>query len=855
MAFAARIGPLTEELVQSLTPSSAQAAGKLRSRCDACLRKLRSHPYLRTNPFEVDDRLDGLDERFRVNGRDGLADALRERRAALPRAAAAPASCLPDILFLLLELSDQPTFKTRLRDLEPPAPPAEAATARAHPPLRWEQVAAEDGWDGDGDLWKSISYSSDDDDSDDSDRDRDSAVDSSDATSLSAQGDAAAVRLAEESIVHPEDDEALGAVLRAQQWRAQLPPPHAARPDGSEPRVTVSEVQLVREALFMLHGLEGTLFDAAAPPFRLAHVADETLRALTGALAEPARHLRLLRSFVARPQTVAHLQTLQDCIARHLRDLDRGLADVQARLASPRGEVVVSLTLVMGELAPRLEPLLALSHIVARVQEAAESDTFRYLELLFDETGVAQLAGKPGIYEFLARIFVDCFNVYLRPIRHWMHEGRLLPADELFFITEPSSGHVPLGDTWHSRFCLRRAADGGLHAPSFLQPAAGKIYNAGKNIVVLKLLGSHDAAAVLSPQLHDDPPLDYYALCPPGFELAPFADLFAAAFDRWVRSQYQRTSVTLKNALLRDWGLSASLDALRALYLMSDGHAAAAFCEALFAKLDATDAAWHGRHGLTAAGREAFASRLDPNRLSVDFDAAASRLTASECRCSVKKALPAVRVGYRVPWPVQMIVSAESVSRYQAVFTLLLQIKRASHALQKLKILDYYWTDHENWGERSLVYSARSKLLWFCSTIHAYLATLVLEPVESRMRRELEAAEDIDAMVAVHSGAMKQMIDQACLGSSLQPIREAILDMLDLAIKLGHSQSHAPSEPAHGQSSSSLATLKEIATDFDRHLRFVAEGLRSVARASSSSASAKWEILADMLQSDVGGGR
>lgn len=598
----------------------------------------------------------------------------------------------------------------------------------------------------------------------------------------------------------------------------------------------------------MLHGLECTLFGprgATVPAFQLANVAWETHWALMSTFSEFGRQLSVLRDFVCQLQTVPHLQTLQDCISRRLRALDCRLSEMQARLALPRDEVVVSLVRIKGELDPQLEPLFTLSSIVARVQEASGLETFRYLELMFDETCVAQLTGRPETYEFLARIFVECFNVYLRPIRHWMDEGKLLPGNKLFFIDE-SPSDVPLGDTWRRRFELRKTADGRLHAPDFLQPAVGKIYNAGKNIVVLRLLGKHDATPR---RVDEEPALDYDAVCPRGLELAPFADVFGAAFDRWIQNKYRKTSTMLKDALFGDWGLSSVLDALQSLYLMSDGFAAS-FTEGLFSKLDVAKPGWYDGWALTAAGREAFASLVDTSRLSVSIDAAAARMPGPQGRKSVKTALPSIEVSYRLPWPVQMVVTDESVAHYQSIFTLL-QLKRAAHALHKPRILDNYWTDHETWRERALFYSSRSRLFWFCTTIQTYLATLVLEPAERQMRRGLETAEDMDAMIALHAGAMKQMIDQACLGSRLAPIREGILDVLDLAIKLERGRLRTKDG---GRAYAEV--LEEIGVGFDRHLRFICGGLRSVARASSvSQSAAKWGILADMLEAGSGDAR
>ena len=44
------------------------------------------------------------------------------------------------------------------------------------------------------------------------------------------------------------------------------------------------------------------------------------------------------------------------------------------------------------------------------------------------------------------------------------------------------------------------------------------------------------------------------------------------------------------------------------------------------------------------------------------------------------------------------------------------------------------------------------------------------------------------------------------------------------------------------------AVLGELHGDFERHLRFVAGGLRGVARAGRDEAAGKWDLLAEMLE-------
>ncbi|ODA78391.1 hypothetical protein RJ55_05772 [Drechmeria coniospora] len=851
MAFAARLGDLTADLLTSLTQLSSETdPDSFHAKCDGILRTLKSHPYTRTNQFEVQHSLDGLDERFRVNNRDDLADALAQRLRAFQ---SQPSKWHPEALSFLLELSDQPTFKARLSDLDA----LRRRETEPRRPLRWEDISKEDGWDDDEDenLWKSAYQSNESTDGDDDEEavDEETEDDDDDGGDVSGHSGHTTIpsdeelvgRSTQHLVVHTEKPAVFNAVLEAQKWRVTSP---SEDPLGRVRRIAVPEVQAMREILFMLQGLDCTLFSrrgAVDPKYQLENMAWETHAALMATYADHGRQLHILHRFVNRSQSVPHLQALQDCITKRLGDFARKLSSIQSHLISPNEDVVVSLLALNEEILPFLGPLFALARIIAMVEERDKAETFLYLELLFDATSMAQLAGELDIYHYLARVFVDCFGVYLRNIRHWMDEGTLLPTNELFFITEASSD-LSLSGTWQDKFALRKMPDGRLHAPSFLQPAAEKIFTAGKNTVVLRLLGT--AGAVRYRHEEDEPPLDYDAICPAGFELAPFADLFSTAFDRWIQSKYRTTSATLKKALVGDWAMLHTLDAMQTLFLMSDGSAATTFCERLFRLMDMNPASWSDSYGLTAAGHEAFSSLVDANRLSIGVEAAGCDLSASQVQSSVKMAPASVAISYKLPWPLRMVITKKSTKQYRSVFTLLLQIRRAMYALHKPKILENLGTDGDGWQVRALFYSSRSQLLWFCNSLQTYLVTLVLEPACSKMRADLAAADGIDDMIAAHADAMKQMVDQACLGSNLKPIREAMLDVLDLAITLEHGRARAL-EPEEGDAGRPYGELlRDIEQHFHRHLNLICGGLRRVARESNNAQSAKWDFLADMLQ-------
>ena len=907
MAFVAQHGTRTEELVTAITGTSPKvtppplALHSLSSRFAKCLpqtdrqkfgvyresslRALRHHSFLRTNQFEVEERLDGFQERFSVMGRDRLADALCQRRAALSRCSTI---VTPDILHFLLEISDRPVSKSRLSDLdllrEPESDPG--------PPLKWEDIAREDGWASERFLWTNVDFgdSSDDAAHGETATDEDSGSDESSVSSMDAPAKA---------LVRPSHLSGLWEDAQQNQaWRQRLT---SADAKGPLQRLPISEMHVIRETLFMLQGLETSLFDSKYAPvlsYQMPGISWDTYKTLMDSAGQFGRQLGPLRRMLRRSLEVPLLQVFQDCIRRGLRQLDQQLVGIQSRFVAIKKDAVVSLLAVLEELKPPMSILRSLSAIVQRLQEERHAHAFRYLELLFDETCLAGLEGCDTVYRFLGSAFFDCFRVYLRPIRSWVEEGELIPGDKIFFVSE--AGHkVPLNQIWQHQFKLRRTGEGRLHAPKFLQPAASKIFTTGKSIVVLKHLRNFQSGEKGG---REEPGLDFDSVCLPGLELAPFAELFGNAFEAWIQSKHHPASATLQRTLFDSCGLWTSLDALHFVYLMADGAVADAFLHPIFNNLDASNPSWQDQFTLTEAAQEAFVSCVDSYRLSAVIRVDRNSVGGAHARTSLRNGISRIQLNYRLPWPVQLIITPETVAEYRPVFTLLMQIRRASSLLNRHRLLDDI-PRADSGKEQDRYYYLRTKLIWFCTTLHAYLTSLVLAPRVAKLHRELRKAGDVDAMIAVHSRFVHSLNQEACLGRKLDPIRDAILDLLDLAVLLEDSR-HAnarkeaeelreisrlsdlqsPRKPEAGKLPSSrrgvyvspaeeeeeaetttilgdetnetsaphvTATyngiLRGINSDYERHLRFITEGLRGVSRASNDPAAAKWDMLAEML--------
>lgn len=661
---------------------------------------------------------------------------------------------------------------------------------------------------------------------------------------------------------------------------------------------------MLREVLFMLSGLPTTLFDSSCRPvlsYQLSNISWDSFRALITSFSEWGRSLQPLRAFSARAQEVPLMQVFRDTVQKGLRSFDERISNIQARLVVLREDVVVSLIDVQTELKPSLAPLFALANIVRQVEEEKYAHPFRFLELLFDAAGAAQFEGNEAIYRQLGAMFFDCFHVYLHPIRLWMEDGRLIPGDRTFFVSQ-SATNVPLSQIWHGQFKLRRTQSGVLHAPRFLQPAAKRIFTTGKSINVLKHLSRHELAREQWTAV--EPSLDFASVCGVDMGFAPFPELFNRAFDLWIQSKHHATSATLRQVLFESCGLSTALDSLQHIYLGSDGSITDAFAVPLFKHLDTLSPSWRDHFTLTEIAQEAFSSCVDSYRLLAKADPRGLVHSGIASRSSVRVSLPAIRLTYRLNWPVQLVVSESGIAGYQRVFTFLLQLRRGTSVLRK------HWGSHNS---SSVAHAAeahrfywliRTKLLWFCETVATYLTTIVLAPSISAMREGLRNAVDVDDMISVHSTFVNRVTEELCLGAKLNPLRDCILDVLDLAIKLEDvhraevakeaeefqeiSRLSVMSSPLktprrrksaprrgpyvgrdddRGEAGSDsedilnnslagtdrpyLEVLGGIHADYEKQLRFISGGLRGVARATRDPAAGKWDILADMLEMGI----
>ncbi|PQE24663.1 spc97 spc98 family protein [Rutstroemia sp. NJR-2017a WRK4] len=909
MAHLAKLGALTKELVTSITSLSPQSDPKRFITCrETTLRALRYHNFNRTNQFDVQDRLEGLDEKFHVYNEDALADALRER---LRRLQMLKFKWQPEVLHLLLELSNKPVSNSRIGDLEL----IKVVEDRPDAPLKWKDLAAEDPLLREKSVWRNVNFAADSSDDDDVFGDTRSELSEATGTTGNSSVDDDYIRKPQDLIVDTLEEDTLRKLRKAQFWQK---PPSVNGVQLKTVRKPVSELQASREVLSMLAGLSTSLFEMTdqgsvnikpSKGYMLKHLTAEGYDSLMEAFARLGCSLQILRNWMKDIQKVPLLQVLQGSISQRLTDFDIKLSEIQASFVVPPKDVVVSLMSLRHAISSSMRPPGRLSELIKRLGEDRYAHAFRYLEFLYDETCTSQMAGDDELYFFMGNLFFECFQVYLRPIRSWMEEGELNATDNVFFVSE-LTGHAEPSSIWQSRFKLRRTTAGTLHAPSFLHTAAEKIFNTGKSVVVLKQLNQFDSIQF---KKKPEPRLDFESVCDTTrFSLAPFSELFDVAFEGWIRSKHHFTSNRLRRILFESCGLHKALNALAHVYFIADGISSSNFMSTVFDKLDTLDTSWNDRFPLTEFAQSTIGSHpsIISERLRLRIRPLSQRSQdINRCRKSVK-VLSIIEPIYHLSWPVQIVLTPSTIPSYQKIFTFLFQIRRSSHILSRERLVTDQQSITSTTEERSLYYSLRSRLLWFNTTLYYYLTSLVLAPRSETMHQNLQEVEDIDAMIQVHTLFVKRIVDEALLGSKLELIHKTVLKILDLGIKLEDAQAAnalaskvamdqqqemvdlsfaslglppTPRKrdtrvekvremdsdddddvvdvdlsilsPGKGDVEEVYAVkLKRMKAEFDRLVRFVGSGLRGVARASTGEEAKSWDVLGEMIEGGLEGG-
>ncbi|KAL3472516.1 Spc98 family-domain-containing protein [Aspergillus californicus] len=841
---------------------------------------LRSPSHQRTDQFAVARQLEGLQEKFQVLNRDDLADALRLRLTELDQHRG---SLFPEILSLFLQLADRPAQLSRIDRIEKSQPKEETE-------LSWTDLDASGTAYCDEEIWENVDYgvgSSDEDEI--SSLSNESQIPPLTQTSIAIDDDYV---IPEDVFSSGEDEDLIRSITSVQFWRDE----NAPDSKGEEASRVITELQILREIIFMLQGLPTSLFwrlDGNVEVDRrytLSHLSPGALSSLLRSVSSCGTKVDVLRAFAKTPQTTAYMQTFHRSIEDHLSKFDRFLSDLQTRHLPQTDPVAVSILHLSDDVQRESRLLISLADLVTNVKSDATGNGIRCLNLLYDLVCMAQASGDDETFTILADIFFKCFETYIRPIRYWMESGVI--GGGLFVLADRDKSD--LRTLWHEWYTLDKQTGLG-NIPKFIRPFADKIFIAGKNMVFLKRLNMVDDL-----EAPGKTKLDFEDVCPSdSSSCLPFYALLESAFSKVVNAHHAFTSSLLRKELDERCGLWMSLQALEQIYLCKDMSVIGPIDAKIFELIDRGKGGWSDRFLLTELAQSAFSTMpvVDPTRLIVR-----STKDADNNRNRSVKTLNSVSFDYILPWPVANIITKDGIASYQRISIFLMQIRRAKYTIVKQR-LQYSNVEVGDAGGKTLSYGLRHNMLWFLNALYNHFTEFVISSTTKSLRKSLSAANDVDAMVAVHRSYMASLEEQCLLSKNLHPLHQATLTILDLCITFAdlhatRSQSESdptrtprkqtstrpfktgmvPSprktryeysysdedetdsdldeyldsedelythRPASSHGYSYVQRLKDLQDQFNRLVAFMTAGLKGVGRVDGQ---ASWEMLAERLE-------
>ncbi|CAF9913564.1 MAG: hypothetical protein GOMPHAMPRED_007965 [Gomphillus americanus] len=840
MALPPSISNILSQLIDTFSIADGRGNIHLQRRLATIL---KDH-YLTNSDVATQERFEGVEEKCRILNNDELADALLARYEKLTQW---PISWKFDALSFLQHLSDNPVYKTRLEGLESSVPDPSPFE------LTWVDLLRDDPFD-DPEIWKGVDYAA-----------------SSSGESLGSFEDSQNDQGQQDLTSESASEAGISIFLQAQVDEKGLDNIAAARKvflnTASTSSIQVTETQLMRDTLCMLHGIPSVIYEKKAGNVSqrssdiICNVSAEMVHDCLEAFTKLGTTLHHIRSSTEQHVKDPLLQSFQACLLELLEAFDLRLSTIEREIIGPHTTAYTLMTLLV-DVESAFLPLKLLVPLIPSISDNERS--FTLLESLFDLVGERQSIGDVRSYGSIGLVFFQCLHTYLRPVTIWLDEGILDNRGIQFFIKHRNQ-NSSTSDLWHDQFVLDLDDQNRIQAPKFLWPLVQKMFAAGKGVNLLRAL---DHGKVSNGQA-DKATLTFASVCGNDpYELDSFEDLFQHALDKWVRSKCSTSETQVLAAVIQHGQLRKTLAAIEHLFLSKNGSLSQQFAYTLFNHMDRRNLYWRDSFWLTELCQDCFkhVPELDVAKVSVRYIKNSSHHPKQQSM----RELSMIRMDYALPWPAAIVIRPQHIDVLQNIFVLLLRLRYASHLLDRHKNSELLSID----TNRQLILSLRQRFRWFVNLLLSHLDLNVINSAMKRLHEIPEMTQSLDELVAVYNDTMVRVEESCLVGRSLHVLLDAIVALLDLAEQfsdlcaIAHSNKFV-SNPNRNDIDGDLsddeqrqgfnltsekasvdtnATLEECFACFDKNLGLFVTNIRDTIKGSANTS---LQILLDSIESGL----
>ena len=282
----------------------------------------------------------------------------------------------------------------------------------------------------------------------------------------------------------------------------------------------------------------------------------------------------------------------------------------------------------------------------------------------------------------------------------------------------------------------------------------------------------------------------------------PFSEIFKSSLQSLIDARYSQASNALLGLLKDEIRFMHHFGIIKNFFLMEAGDVMSSFYSEIFTKIRRKEF-WQSTSYLTSVLHDA---------LQLRFPSLVDRLTAgikSDARgistnvASVQSAA-SIYLHYEMDWPLTIIFDSKAEEKYNAIFSFLLQVKRAVWSLEQLRIAELWRGDARDDTQddfatpeairttlesqqpatavRQKMYVLRVKLLHFVQSFHVYIMTRILHSSGLEFKAQVSEAKDFDEIVTIHLDFLEKVYDRCLLSPKVGFAKEAITRILNLCL-------------------------------------------------------------------------
>ena len=356
--------------------------------------------------------------------------------------------------------------------------------------------------------------------------------------------------------------------------------------------------------------------------------------------------------------------------------------------------------------------------------------------------------------------------------------------------------------------------------------------------------------------------------------------------EKTIKAHLLRKATAIDTALihlLKDkWGFMRQINIVESTFMMGSSGFMQTFTSRLFTFMsskwqwdDVGEVSVILRESLAESG---LASHIPDGAFSVELSPKATGLEQDEdCLpdATVKslstlhvgiqhniRELERIRLKYRVPWPVHMIISEDSLTRYNNLFVFLLQVKYAKHEMDKLqglftagqferKVQENIFSGAPQAMRWNRIEHLRHEILHFTHVIHHWLLIGFHSNAHPRLEKRLEEVTGFDGILRLHEDFLQDSSLQALIGSEKlwKSVAVRIKEILGLALRFADAcRLVLELDKTKASIQSTTAVVARSNSDLqsiDRHFRSSLTFLFTIL--SSSMRVARNEPLSDLI--------